>query len=274
MRVRIVVFAVILIAVLAVAFVLISGWMFDARISALRDELIASQEATGAPSVELPAMVRDYALRAGGTVGGPTAVHARHEATFATAIGAAPLMMHAEQWTGTAVPGIVWKARGSMFALPVTVFDSYVDGRGELAARVLGTFQVAGGSGPDYDKGELMRYLSELPVHPDAILNTAGLAWRQLDASTVEVSADSGAGPARIRFMFDAAGDIVRMEADDRPMSADGAAAVPTPWHGIYGDYRKFGRYRIPAYGEVGWVLESGLFTYWHGRLTAYEPLN
>lgn len=38
---------------------------------------------------------------------------------------------------------MVWKARGKMIGLPVTVVGSYMEG-----------------------KGELMRYLSELPAYP------------------------------------------------------------------------------------------------------------
>lgn len=42
----------------------------------------------------------------------------------------------------------------------------------------------------------------------------------------------------------------------------------------LYANYTEFGGYRIPAYGEVGWLLPDGLFTYWHGTITAYEPVD
>jgi hypothetical protein len=105
-------------------------------------------------------------------------------------------------------------------------------------------------------------------VHPDAILNNGSLQWRQIDDSTVEVSARSSTGTASARFIFDAAGDIVAMVAD-RPMSADGTT-VPTEWRGSYSDYREIGGYRIPMHGEVGWQLADGLFTYWRGDVVAY----
>src|SRR5436305_11674506 len=156
--------------------------------------------------------------------------------------------------------------------LPVTVVDSYVAGNGMLSARVLGSFQVAGGAGPAFDKGELMRYLSELPIYPDAILNASGLLWRQIDERTVSVTAGRSGADATVRFRFDADGDIIALEADDRPMAV-GDQTVPTAWHGIYSQYEQFGAYRLPRYGEVGWVLPDGLFTYWKGELTTYEPL-
>ncbi len=238
----------------------------------LRRDMVATQLKPSTANPGLPEIVRAYAIRAGGEIGGPSTFYARHQATLATSKDAAPIELSAEQWTGTIAPGIVWTASGTMNRLPVSVLDAYVDGRGELSARLLGSIQVAGGEGPDYDKGELMRYLSELPVYPDAILNNTALRWRVVDPRTIEVTADSRSGPASLRFYFDANGDIVRMEADDRPMGIDGGATVPTTWHGLYRDFRQFGRYRIPAYGEVGWVLADGLFTYWRGTVVAYEP--
>jgi hypothetical protein len=267
-------YALLVLAALGGGYLWLENRQFADRILELRSLVAAGQQmAAPAASPELPAIVRDFALRAGGREGRARLFHARQEATLATARNAPPIAVTAEQWTGMVASGIVWAATGSMNGLPVTVFDAYVGGRGELSARLLGAFQVAGGSGADYDKGELMRYLSELPVYPDAILNNASLSWRQLDERTVEVSAHSASGPASVRFIFDEAGDIVRMESDDRPMSTDDGRTVPTPWHGIYGNYTHFGSYRVPAYGEVGWVLPDGLFTYWHGTLTAYEQV-
>jgi hypothetical protein len=58
-----------------------------------------------------------------------------------------------------------------MAGLPVSVVDSIVGGTGRLEARLLGTITVVKGVGPEFDKGESQRYLSELPLHPDAILS-------------------------------------------------------------------------------------------------------
>jgi hypothetical protein len=254
----------------AVLLVLADG--FQRHIADLRSRMVAEQQGSGLALPVLPLIVRAYAERAGGHVGSVRVVHAQHQATLATAVNTPPIPITADQWTGTMTPGIVWSAAGTMNALPVRVIDAFVSGKGELTAKLLGAIQVAGGTGPDYDKGELMRYLSELPVYPDAILNNGALTWEQLDPATVRVSASYADGVASVRFIFDAAGDILEMRSDDRPMTVDGRT-VATPWNGIYGRYTQFGPYRIPAYGEVGWVLPTGLFTYWHGTVTAYEPV-
>lgn len=244
---------------------------FAAWVAALRVELVAVADVPSAGPPPLPDLVRDYALRAGGTVGGPALFVAHQTARLFTAPSQPAIAHHAEQWTLTRQPGIVWSAKGTMYGVPVVVVDAFVAGRGTFEARLAATLKVAGGEGPDYDRGELLRWLSELPIYPDAILNSTQLVWQQLDARTVSVTAPSRNGPATLRFSFDEHGDIVAMVADDRPMDR-GGVAVPAVWRGRYGQYRQFGAYRIPSWGEVGWELPDGLFTYWQGELTSYSP--
>ena len=251
------------------------GWVaiarrrFETQLTALVSALRASQHAPLA-APELPAIVRDYAVRAGGRLGASGLFHARQTALLTTMEGTAPIALAAEQWTGIVSPGLVWRADGRMRGLPVSVFDALVEGRGELSARLLWSIPVAGGRGADYDRAEMMRFLSELPVYPDAILNNGAVRWRQLDARTVEAAASSAGGAASVRFTFDEAGDIVAMTADDRPRTIAGGASVPTGWRGTYSRYTGFGPYRLPAYGEVGWDLPGGFFTYWRGTLVGY----
>jgi hypothetical protein len=246
---------------------------FRDRIEELKMRLVADQR-LGRPLLpRLPPLVRDYALKAGGREGGPSMLHARQSATLATARDRPPMAISAQQWTAARTPGIVWVAEGAMSGVPVSVVDSFVDGKGHLAARLLRVLPVAGGTGEAYDKGELMRYLSELPIYPDAILNVGAIQWRQVDVRTVEASARAGSQLASVRFVFDDNGDISALEADDRPMERDGAL-VPTPWRGSYSSYRQFGSYRLPAHGEVGWLLADGLFTYWRGDLLDYRPVS
>ncbi len=245
---------------------------FEAHIKGLREALEADAGGTAPALPHLPDSVLRYAERAGGRVGSTGVIHATQDSTLATSRATPAIAVQAEQWTGLSTSGIVWRATGAMNGVPFTVLDAYVAGAGEFFVRLLGTFPVGGGVGPDYDKGELMRYLSELPLYPDAILNNGDLSWRQVDDVTVEVSATSRSGHAAVRFTFDAGGDFVAITADDRPMTAPDGSTKPTVWQGSYGQYRQFGRYRLPSYGEVGWVLPDGLFTYWHGTLTSYTP--
>lgn len=115
-----------------------------------------------------------------------------------------------------------------------------------------------------------MRYLAELAWAPHAMLHNPRLRWRELDAATVEVSAESAGGPARIRLVFEG-GDLARIEADDRPRAV-GRGTVPTRWRGHFSDDRALGGYRIPTRAEVEWVLDTGPFVCWRGEVTSYQP--
>lgn len=116
-----------------------------------------------------------------------------------------------------------------------------------------------------------MRFLAELAWNPDAIVNSAGLTWRQVDERTVEVALQTEGGPARVRLGFDADGDVVSMEADDRPRAV-GDQNIATRWIGRFSGYARFGNYRLPRFGEVAWVLPEGEFVYWRGEIVTAEP--
>jgi hypothetical protein len=63
----------------------------------------------------------------------------------------------------------------------------------------------------EFSKGELMRYLAELAWAPQAMLHNPKLSRSELNESTVEVTAQSAAGPARVRLIFEN-GDISWVE--------------------------------------------------------------
>ena len=70
-----------------------------------------------------------------------------------------------------------------------------------------GSLRLAPVAGPQASKGELMRYLAELVRAPHVMPHNPKLSWREIDASTVEVSANSPAGPGKVRLIFEN-GDI------------------------------------------------------------------
>jgi len=246
---------------------------FTGRIEELRAIASAEQSAEVAASRDVPEVMRLFAVRNGATVGGPETVLAHQVAKMRLGPDQGFFAISATQLSGTRRPTFVWDAWGNMAGVfPVHVVDSYVAGAGLLEARLAGSIQVAHGIGPESDKGEMMRYLSELAWNPDAILNAEGLTWRQIDQRTIEVSASTTGGVASVRHLFDAAGDIIGIEADDRPYDVEGNS-VPSRWVGRFRDYTEFGSYRLPQYGEVAWVLPAGEFVYWRGQITAFEPL-
>ena len=45
--------------------------------------------------------------------------------------------------------------------------------------------------------------------------------------------------------------------------------SVPTPWEGRLTEWGDHGGVRVPAAGEVAWLLPEGRQTYWRGRLAS-----
>ena len=250
---------------------LIVSNQFAGHIEALRNTAASEQVSEPAESQDLPEIMRLFAVRNGATIGGPMTVLAHQIAEMRLGPDQNFFAITATQLFGTRRATFVWDAWGNIAGMvPVHVVDSYVGGVGLLEARLAGSIRVALGTGPESDKGEMMRFLSEMAWNPDAILNAKGLTWRQIDPRTVEVSAPTAGGVATVRQVFDAGGDIVGIQADDRPYAVDGNF-VPTRWVGRFRDYAQFGRYRLPRHGEVAWVLPAGEFVYWRGQITNFS---
>ena len=260
-------------ALVAIVVPLVLSNQFVAKIEAWRDVVIAAQTSAPPDQDTIPAMMRTFALRNGATLGGPTTVLADQRAEMRTARDQPFFAIEATQLSGTRDPGFVWEASATMArVVPVRVVDAHAGGKGWLEVRILGAIPMANATGPDSDKGEMMRFLSELAWNPDAILNAAALKWRQIDERTVEVSIETAGGLATVRHLFDANGDIVGIEADDRPYLVDGKT-VPVRWIGRFSDYANYGPYRLPSYGEVAWELPDGEFVYFRGTITKFAAI-
>lgn len=269
MKIALAVLGVLVVA--AVAYAFFADWSFSRHAEEQRARLAAMQADVPIEQGAIPPLMRDFALRNGGRVGGPAVIELSHQAQLRMGADQPFLEIGARQSLGTRTPSIVWTASGTMLGIvPMSAIDLYLDGEGEFEVRLAGAIPVANVRGEAAATGELLRALSELPVHPDAILNMSGLTWRQIDAKRIEVTADSNYGTATGVFVFDDNGDVAGFEAD-RP-EVSGAGIAVQPWRGTYGAYGQMGAYRIPIYGEAAWLREDGPFVYWKGKIVSYAP--
>jgi hypothetical protein len=242
---------------------------FARRAAALARELeglLPDAHSTAPP----PEIVRDFAHRAAPLSPVPAVVRLRQRGTMRLKPRDPWRPFTADQTISVRVPGFVWNAHAAIAPfLSARILDAYVGGRGLLEARLFGSLPLARSTGPETDRGELMRYLAELAWAPQAMLFNPMLRWREMDENVVEVSADSPDGPARVRLAFHA-GDITGIEADDRPRT-EGNRTVPRRWTGRFFDYRTMNGCRIPVRADVSWVLPDGVFQCWQGEITALE---
>ncbi len=163
-----------------------------------------------------------------------------------------------------------WQARFGLFGV-ISVRDALVDDQGSLDVRALGLIPIMRAQRTTaLTRGELMRYLAEIALVPDAILHNKVLRWRVDAADRFAVSAGSGDVEAEVVLTLDSHGRIVGTFAPDRPRSVT-APFLPTPWRGKLSDYRQHNGTWLPFAAEIGWEIDGKGVVYWQGRMTDWN---
>jgi hypothetical protein len=166
-----------------------------------------------------------------------------------------------------------WTARTGPFGA-ITVCDELREQAGEGSVRLLRYIPLVEVSkSPELTKGDLMRYLAELPWAPDAILSNDQLGWTELDSGKLRVTAACGNVEAAVTFALDGSGLISRVEAEDRPRQ-EGADMRERAWRGAFTDYRRVDGRSVPHAAEVGWIVDGARFSVWSGRLESWQVVH
>lgn len=137
----------------------------------------------------LPAAVYDLALRLGvDPKANASSVHLTQSGRMKPLIAASWMSFRATQTISTTECAFDWRARvGPLGA--VSAQDALVDGEGRFDVVAFGIVPISRAEhSAALVRGELMRYLAELPWAPDAILFNAGLRWRVDGPDTIAVS--------------------------------------------------------------------------------------
>jgi hypothetical protein len=176
----------------------------------------------------------------------------------------------ARQWIALDRPGFNWTAKVGRFGL-LRVSDQLIEGDSDGSVRLLGLIPLVCAKRSDaLTKGELMRYLAELPWAPDAILMNSELRWSELPGGRLRVSTTMAGIDAAMLFMLDADGLVSTVDAPDRPRQ-EGSAMRERPWRGTFSHYRRASGRIIPHSAEVAWEVDGTRFPVWRGRLEAWS---
>lgn len=163
-----------------------------------------------------------------------------------------------------------WDARVRMRAwIRASVRDAFDGTRGRLRARLFGVIPVAHARGIDVDRGEVLRYLAELPWCPWAYRQNEDLFWSQGDDATLRVRTNVTTPPCEVAFEIAEDGRVLTMSGHRPREEEDGA--VEHPWGAAFTEWTEHEGIRYPAQGEVWWDLPAGRFPYWRGTVTALE---
>src|SRR3954451_19403832 len=221
--------------------------------------------------VRLPPEIYEFAIRAGSDAGRSVAsISLRQTGRMRQDRDTRWMSFRATQIISANSCAFEWKARVGPGGL-VVVRDVLRAGEGRLDVRALGLIPLVKNVGsPALTRGELMRYLAELPWAPDAILLNTELRWRKGSAGRFIVGAGTGELAAEVSLTLDDQGQITETFAPDRPRVVK-SGIIPTPWRGRFFDYRRSGGNLLAFAGEVGWVIDNELVICWQGRIEGWE---
>ncbi len=250
----------------------IAGKRFADRMDALDEHLVDAQSLVEKRR-DLPLEVAALAARLGADAEHPSRYVAfRQTGTMWLKPGGAPQRFTASQRIGTTRSGFVWRGRIGAFGR-IAVVDAFVDGQGHLEARLFGSLRVAKmNDTPAINQGEMLRYLVELPLNPDAILFDHALEWVVVDPQTIKVSAGTGDDRGEITFGLDDDGMIVTGQAASRTF--DVATGQRYPWHGRLWDYQRVSGRLLPMRAEVAWVIDGVSQVYWRGQMIEWQAIS
>lgn len=221
----------------------------------------------------LPVALRDLALRLGADPQtGLQEVRLKQSGRMKTKLDATSWMpFTATQTISIRTCTFDWLAHAGPFGM-ISARDALAAGEeGQLDVTALGFIPIARAKHtPALVRGELMRYLAELPWAPDAILYNTELRWRQYGPDKFAVSAGAGETASEVVLSLDSDGRIAGAFAPDRPRSATEPVLL-TPWRGRFSDYRRHDGRWLPFAGEVAWEIEGNEIMYWQGRIEQWE---
>ena len=178
----------------------------------------------------------------------------------------------AEEVTSAMSCAFRWEARlkgGRLGWFSVT--DSYEDGHGCGALSLGGVLPVRKSVGPDFDRGELQRYLGSVVLCPPMLVNNASLIWSAAGRLTLRVRDRDDSTGATVDLELNEQGHPIACHAE-RPRMV-GKITVPTSWSAAGADFEERQGMRVATRLEASWHLPEGVFSYFRAQVSSFEIL-
>lgn len=169
--------------------------------------------------------------------------------------------------------GFVWAVRTG----PISGFDCYVDGRGEMRWKIFGLVPVMTAEGPDITRSAAGRAAGEGVWIPTALLPRFGTRWHALDDSHIVSVQTVGREEITCEHTLDEHGHIV-MTRFDRWGDPDRTEHFGVhPFGAEHTAFATFGGLTIPVAGRAGWHFgterwDDGVF--FEYRITEVVPID
>jgi hypothetical protein len=176
-----------------------------------------------------------------------------HDGQFKTSEHAKWKQIKGEQYFTISPPGFIWKGSTKFF----TAQDMYIKGHGRLIVLLLSFLKIVDGKGPQFDQGELSRWLAESVWFPTNLLPNKNVSWSAIDSNHSQLLFSHLGLELCFDVTFNQIGEIIRIETE-RYMNE----AKLEPWIIKLSGYKKMNNINVPTKIDVSWKPESGEFTY------------
>jgi len=194
------------------------------------------------------------------------AVRIAERGEMQTAPQARPIGFTAEMEIDARASRFRWAAQFRGGLRLFSVVDAYENGRGRLSLRAA-ALPLKTMAGPDFDRGELLRYLASFALCPPMLLNHPSLVWTPAGPHAIELRD----GDAALELQFDDSGCPAAFRGE-RPRTV-GSRAVTTGWSGRAAGFREWDGIRVAGQTEASWHLDGGPFLYYRSDVTAVTTL-
>ncbi|GAA1908789.1 hypothetical protein GCM10009716_18410 [Streptomyces sodiiphilus] len=151
--------------------------------------------------------------------------------------------------------GFIWAATTRVAGLPVTGYDRYSRGTGEMRWRLLRAVPVMSATGADITRSAAGRLAGELPLVPAAALRPE-VSWHPVDAARATASVRVGDEECRVTLTVSPSGapESVTVPRWGNP---DKAGYREHTFGGVFTDQAFFDGFTIPCGGRFGWWYGS-----------------
>ncbi len=166
-----------------------------------------------------------------------------------------------EEYFTVKPPGFIWYGKLRLMSGK----DTYYKGSGRLQIKLLSTFKLVDAKGEEYNQGELIRWLSEAPWFPTALLPSENIRWEPIDADHAKVFLTDHGLKVEGNFFFNGQGQIIKFKT-----KRYGEGKLQD-WVCQYYDYQEVESMHVPFYVEAGWNSESEEAKYAKFRIEKIE---
>ena len=154
--------------------------------------------------------------------------------------------------------GLIWQAAVRMKALPISGYDRFLDGAGEMRWKLLGLIPIIRASGADITRSAVGRFAAESVWLPSLLL-APDVSWAVGDSNVVRVTLNVNGQAAEMEFVMDESGCLRNMTMQ-RWGNPEGGQFHRASFGAIVEDESTFGGYTIPTKLRIGWYFGTQRF--------------